>query len=149
MNGLSALAILGAILDLLLPLKEELGLKDVAMYQGQFASARNHVMGKTPFVWAAYTGSPDFEETNRRIKEVMEFEIWLGDKDYSGKRDGHAHHGGPGTFAMLEAVRSAVMGVCPAKGVGPLKIKRIDALAYSGASLYRLRLTTEQNISVR
>lgn len=137
-------AVLEALKMRLTPLKAELGLKELDSYHGQFADARTRVLGRTPFIWLAYTGSPDITTTNRRVTETMDFEVWLGDRDYSGARADGRHHGGPGTFAMLRRVRERLLGVSSIPGVGEVTIRRIDALAYSGASLYRVQLRTEQ-----
>jgi hypothetical protein len=73
----------------------------------------------------------------------MDFEVWLGDRDYSHQH-GRGHHGGPGTFAMLRGVRELLLGHT-VPGIGPVVFRRIDALAYSGASLYRCQLRTTGN----
>lgn len=136
--------VLNALVQRLEPLRDELGLRELGTYHGQFASERKNVIGRTPFIWLAYTGSPDFAEVNRRLTETMDFEVWLGDRDYSGRRGGE-HHGGPGTFAMLRGVRELLLGHT-VSGAGLVAMRRIDALAYSGASLYRVQLRMAGNV---
>lgn len=137
-----------AILALLRPLEEGLGVKTVAAFQGQpgreaWARLRRGV----PAILVLYAGSPEFTPSGHRLEERMAFEIYVMDKSYRTETTGQKPEPGhPGTYALLAAARERLLGIPPLPGMGPCLPTAVQGMVRDGASVYRMTVSTTHNI---
>lgn len=145
---MSPLEVEDALLALMEPLRDTLGVRTLQAFQGEpDAEAWARLRRGFPAVLALYAGSPEFTPSGRRLEERMHFEIYVMDRSYRAAATGQKPESGhPGTYALLGAVRECLLGVAPLPGMGPCLPLSVRGFVLDGASVYRMTVSTTHNV---
>lgn len=121
------------------PLRTSIGVRDIKSYQAELATEEEigRAIRILPAILVVYGGSV-FEEHGSRKLEKLRFLVFVCDKNLRGEagaRRGSTEN--PGTYAMLAAVRDAVVGQQFGLEIHPVKLGPANAVYLGkGVSIY-------------